>query len=210
MDMLEQRKNPYSPTIKLLLIFLLVDMIAIFCAWLWANDIFLETRFFRLDRDRGFSEIIQYVKTGFVLSILLTAYRATQERVLHAWLILFWVMLVDDAVGLHEELGELFVQWLPIPPVMGIEPSAICEILAFGLMEGTALLYVLYQTLIAKREWQRFSSVFLVVFSPLILSGIVLDAIGAGYFESLGEIISMSLILGFVHFRLREYRRDAK
>jgi len=72
-------------------------------------------------------------------------------------------------------------------------------------MEGLALLYVMYSTLLAPVDWRRFSIVFLVVFSPLILSGIVLDATGFVLLESLGEILSMSLILGFTHIRLKEY-----
>lgn len=193
------------PTTKLILIFCLVDLLAIFCAWLWANDIFLETRFFRLDRDRGFSEILQYIKTGFVITLLLAGFRDVREEVLRAWLILFWVILLDDMAGLHEALGEFFVEAFAIPSLFGIDPQAIAEIAAFALMEGTALLYVLYCTLKAQVEWQRFSIIFLIVFSPLILSGVVLDATGVRHIESLGEILSMSLILGFAHIRLKAY-----
>ena len=192
-------------TTKLLVIFLIFDLLAILCAWLWSNDIFFESRFFRLDRDRGFSENLQYIKTGIVLVLLTRAFKQLLQPVLKAWLILFWVILVDDVVGVHEEIGELLANTGYIPEMFGIGAQSIAEIVAFAAMEGVALLYVLYTTLKAPPDWQRFSIVFLLVFSPLILSGIVLDATGFVFLESLGEISSMSLILGFVHIRLKNY-----
>lgn len=194
-----------APTFKIIAIFTIIDVIAVFCAWLWANDIFLESRFFRLDRDRGFSEILQYVKTGIIITLLLNAFRSTRQEVIRAWLILFAVIFIDDAAGLHEELGEWLANTFPIPEVLGISPKAIAEITAFGLMEGLALLYVFIQTIIAKSEWRSVSIYLFIVLMPLIFSGVVLDAVGVRLLESIGEIISMSLLLAFVHARFKRY-----
>jgi len=116
-------------TTKLLIIFLVFDLLAIFCSWLWVNDIFLESRFFRLDRDRGFSEILQYIKTGIVLVLLTRAFKCTAQQVLKAWLVLFWVILIDDLVGVHEEIGELLANTGLIPEVFyGRTGFALCHV----------------------------------------------------------------------------------
>jgi predicted membrane channel-forming protein YqfA (hemolysin III family) len=115
--------------------------------------------------------------------------------------------MADDLIGLHEALGEWFVTVLPIPSIVGIEPQAIAEIIAFGLMEGTALAYVFLCTLVAEPKWRKFSIVLFIVLTPLILSGIVLDAVGVRHLESIGEILSMSALLAYVHVQLKQYAR---
>ena len=211
MNVLQKSRGSWlaMPTVQLIVLFCLFDAIAGVCAWLWVNDIFLETRFFRLDRDRGFSEIIQYAKLAIVITLVWRAFRDTRQEVLRAWAILFWVMLFDDMAGLHEELGQWFLEVLPVPDIGGVEPHAITEILAFGLLEGTALAYVGLRFLFAPALWQKFSLLLLALFVPLILSGIVLDAAGVKYLESIGEILSMTAMLWFVHARLYQYTSSA-
>ena len=59
------------------------------------------------------------------------------------------LMLADDSIGIHEELGGLLMRWIPIPSPDGLRAKDLAEAVAFAAVEGTALLVVGLVTLVA-------------------------------------------------------------
>ncbi|MDA0577822.1 MAG: hypothetical protein O3B24_06960 [Verrucomicrobia bacterium] len=188
---------------QIILIVTLFDLIAVFFQWLLTCDI-LHARFFRLGRDRGFAEICQYLKMLLVIAMLVRWRKLRPARVLSAWILLFTVVLIDDSVGIHEEVGEWIEKTGFIPAVADIRTKDIAEMVSVALLEGLAMLYVIWNFIKAPPDLKRFSLLLLLAISPMIFSGGVLDLIGRPIIEDLGEMASATVLLWFMH---RQYRK---
>lgn len=128
-------------TVVLLSVFTLADIVAGLLNGLYLKGV-LSSRFFRLARDRGFAELIQYGKFGLIILMLIAWNRVRASRLITAWVILFAVMLADDASGLHEAIGGGLMRIVEFPSFEGVRMKDIAEAMAFALMEGTACVYV--------------------------------------------------------------------
>ncbi len=191
-------------TIVLLAIFILLDLFAILLYWLYTQDI-LESRFFRLARDRGFSEIIQYFKFGLIIQMLVRWNRIRQSKLIVAWVILFVIMLIDDSLGVHEAVSELLMSFINFPAIEGYRTKDIVEAGAFAVFEGTACLYVVYCFFKAPKDLRIHAILLALAMVPLFFCGLVLDIADFPMMEQIGEIASMSLLLGFVHWHYRTH-----
>lgn len=189
-------------TVSLVGGFTLVDLLAIFLHWLNEHGI-LDSRFFRLARDRGFSEIIQYAKFGVILLLLVVWKKARPSKLISAWVLLFTVMLLDDAIGIHEAVSGWILSVVDIPTPAGIRAKDVAEGLVFAALEGGTCLYVAYRYLQAPAELRSYSRWLVVAMAPLVLCGLILDIVPVGDAEQLGEMASMSALLAFVHWRHR-------
>ncbi len=189
------------PTWLIVVWFCFFDAIATVAAWLFANDILLESRFFRLGRDRGFIEVIEYLKFFVIIYCFRHAYRDRPAAILRAWEILFWVMLVDNVVGLHEELGGwLAIRLEGMPSWVFPSIQDMSEVIVLALMEGIALLYVLYCIPKSLEPFKRLS-----VYLVMLVAAMALISIGSESLHSVleepSEIIGMTIITAFVHAR---------
>ena len=122
--------------------FVLADALAWLLYGFYTQDI-LTSRFFHIARDRGFGEIVQYPKFGVMIAVLVRARRQWPSRLVNAWLILFTVMLLDDAIGIHEAIGG----WLlPEPSAhwRGLRLKDLAEAAAIAALEGGTFLYMAY------------------------------------------------------------------
>lgn len=190
-------------TVILLAIFILLDLFAILLYWFYTQGV-LESRFWRLARDRGFSEIIQYLKFGLIILMLVRWNRIRPSKLIVAWVILFVVMLIDDSLGVHEAVSELLMAVINFPEIEGYRTKDIVEAGAFAAFEGTACLYVAFCFLNkAPKDLRIYSILLALAMVPLIFSGLVLDIAHIPMMEQMGEIASMSLLLGFVHWHYR-------
>lgn len=190
-------------TLQLIIIFVVLDAIAVFCAWLFTIDV-LDSRFFKLGRDRGLIEIIEYGKFALIIYMLLYAWRETAEPVMRAWMILFSIMLADNLIGIHEEVGELIVNTMTLPDVGLKRPKDLAEIIVLAALEGTALLYVGLCYLRSGPAGKRFSHSLMLIVGLFIFFALIMDAVGPQLLEEPGELFGMTLIMGWLHNRYRQ------
>ena len=191
------------PTLQLVVIFVVLDVIALLCASLFTIDA-LDSRFFKLGRDRGLGEFFEYGKFALIIYMLLEFYRANGDRVFRAWMILFSVMLADNFIGIHEEVGELIASYFELPDVGFNRPKDLAEILVFAVLEGTAALYVVYCYLHSESAGRYFSQRLCMVFGIFVFCALILDAAGPRLLEEGGEMVGMTLILGWLHNYFRQ------
>jgi hypothetical protein len=168
------------------------------------------SRFFRLARDRGFAEIIQYVKLGVIISLLVTWHKARPARVLKAWIILFTILLLDDSLGIHEWLGGLIVADTGERGPFGVRMKDLAEIVPLIALEGSALLYVGLQFLRADPLMRRVSLGIGLALGPYIASSLLLDLVPMPLAEQLGEMFCMSILLVVVHTLFRAHGPSAR
>lgn len=172
------------------------------CAGLvhWLNEEgVLSGRFFRLSRDRGFGEIIQYAKLGLILWLLVTWNRARPARLLRAWIILFAILLVDDSLGIHEWVGGWIVTDPSLRGPFGVRAKDLAEVVPLIVLEGSALGYVFLQYLRAEPALRRASTWIGLALVPYIASSLLLDLAPWPLAEQVGEMACMTVLLLVVH-----------
>ena len=186
--------------------FVLADALAWLLYGFYTQDI-LTSRFFHIARDRGFGEIVQYPKFGVMIAVLVRARRQWPSRLVNAWLILFTVMLLDDAIGIHKAIGG----WLlPEPSAhwRGLRLKDLAEAAAIAALEGGTFLYMAYCHFREPPAKRVFSWWFIAGLVPVIFSGLGLDIVRVPMLEAAGEMIAMTILLAVVLWRYR-VRRDA-
>jgi hypothetical protein len=193
---------PTWSTSRLILTFVLLDVLAYGLYMLFLHDV-LHSRFFHLSRDRGFCELVQYVKYGLVIAMLVEWNRRRPSKLLGAWVALFTILLLDDAIGLHEIIGKLLARVAGVDTLWGREAKDVFEIAGFFLLEGVAGILVFAHWLTAPRDLRRHSVALALVMTPLVFSGLVLDALPWHQAEKIGQMIGASLVLAFVHIHHR-------
>jgi len=172
------------------------------CAGLlhWLNEEgVLSSRFFRLARDRGFGEIIQYAKFGLILWMLVTWHRARPARLLKAWIIFFTILLLDDSLGIHEWVGGWIVTDPSLRGLFGVRAKDLAEVVPLIVLEGSALGYVFLQYLKADPVLRRVSRWIALALVPYIASSLLLDLAPWPLAEQVGEMASMTVLLLVVH-----------
>jgi hypothetical protein len=198
MNVISMRRLLALPTWQLLLLFSLLDLLAVFLYGLYTRGI-LESSFFHLARERGLGETIQYVKQLFVITMLFKWYKVRPARVLSGWIALFILIVVDDSVGIHEEVGKWIEQVWPFPAVEGLRTKDLAEVVSIIAFEGLTLLYVFWRFIQAPRDLRKVSICLFLALCPLILCSLLLDLLAPPLVEDLGEMISVSILLGCVH-----------
>lgn len=82
--------------------------------------------------DRSYLEIFGYLKTASIIA-LLVAIPAKKERFLYLiFAVLFMFALLDDALMVHEVLGERVANLLALPSLIGLRPIDLGELLVWA------------------------------------------------------------------------------
>jgi hypothetical protein len=191
-------------SLKVILLFSLLDAIA--CLFYWAYlEKNLESRFFNLARDRGFGEIVQYLKLGLLIYCVHKMYQKSRQGLLFSLVILFSVLLLDDAAGIHEFIGGLIINVFTLPSeVFGLRTKDLAEMVGILFLEGGCSLFVLKNYSSTAATEKRFFHGLLLATVPLALFGTVFDLLPFSNLEQVGEMLAMSVLLFYVHrsFRL--------
>jgi len=196
-----------APTGVLLFVFTLFDLLAGLMHWFLSQGI-LHSRFFRLPRDRGLAESLQYLKLGAVIYMLVAWRRTRPSKLITAWIILFAIMLFDDAIGVHEFVAKLLLPLVPdFSTPGGMRIKDLLEEGSIAVIEGAACLYVAFRYLQAPPDLRAYSKRLCVALIPLVVFGLLFDLPYLPLTEQIGEMAGMSVLLGFVHIHYR--RRTA-
>jgi len=95
-----------------------------------------------LNADNGYSEAFQYGKECCIALALLAAGWRRREGLLGAWALLFFYLLYDDALSLHERVGAVLAGQWNYAPAFGLRPQDFGE-LTVSLAIGAAFLSLL-------------------------------------------------------------------
>ena len=194
------------------LIFLLsVDMFFILghvlIALLWN----FEPRQFMVDTDRGYPEIYQYGKFGFIIVLSIIMVLKRKEFGYLAWFVLFLFLMLDDAFQFHESAGAYLADTLNLKPILGLRSRDWGELVYAGI-GGLLFFGLLFIGLM------RGSKIFrgecydiLILFSVFLFFGIGVDMLHQwvvdiymvsavfALIEDGGEMIGLSLIAWYFY-----------
>ncbi len=169
---------------------------------------FLTDARFSIEQESGYSEIFEYIKTSVTVFILVQMYLLQRKLGFLSWALIFTVVLIDNAFGLHEHLGGLATSGLKIEQVFGLNLQDAGELLTWAFT-GLVLL-VLLATAYRDRALTSFSNTLMAFVGLLALFAVGVDVVHSlysqqvtfffGFIEDGGELLTLSLITTYVYF----------
>lgn len=196
---------------RILVLCLLADLIFIA---LHSSHIFIgipRGNIFSTSTEQGYAEIFQYIKEFWI--VILMAERSLwhgpltsiTRRLNMAWGLLFFYVLIDDSLQVHETLGTWVAKTIGLARWVGDQFQDVGE-LCVSLMAGMVLFGLI--TIIhlqSNRIDRRISNNLGRLFAGLAFFGLAIDSVYSlfplpiwGIIEDGGEMIMMSFMLNYI------------
>ncbi len=119
---------------RLITFLLVVDGLFILAHLLHTQTRFMTPAGFGLGQERGYAELWQYLQFAGVIGLLVLLIIRQRVPLYFHWLLLFLYLLLDDALGLHETVGQWLAVVLELGEGWGLRPRDWGELLVFALM----------------------------------------------------------------------------
>jgi hypothetical protein len=170
---------------------------------------------FSLATDAGYPELFQYIKEYWIAIALFSVCWRTREGIYGTWALLFTYLLCDDALQIHEKVGEAVARRWNYSPGVGLTLGE----LSISVVVGSAFLVLItYFYLRCSHSARNVSKDLALLLGLLVFFGVFVDMVsivigdlrglpvrGVITIEDGGEMITMSMIAGYV-VRLLERR----
>lgn len=160
--------------------------------------------------DGGYAEIYQYIKELWIVALLVFVARRRSNLLFLCWSFLFLYLLLDDSLGIHENLGAFIASWTGIQGGFGLRPEDFGELgisLFFGALIIASISLMHY---LSEPVDRQISSLLFGLFALLVFFGVFLDMVdiivynsaGISIFDTIedaGEMLVMSLTVWFTY-----------
>jgi len=166
--------------------------------------------YYSIEEDKGYAELFQYIKEYWIA--LLLSFLAVQKRsfLYLGWSLLFFYVLLDDAVQIHEKLGIVISSQLGLVDKFHLRAVDFGEILVSVLVGLFFLIFLTFAYRFGDSTSRKSSKSLMMMLFALALFGIIADMahmilVSSSFFEPLlglvedgGEMLVMSVIAWFV------------
>lgn len=169
----------------------------------------LDIQFFSLTEDQSLPEIYQYLKFLSIIILLALLSKKEQETSYFAWVTLFVYLLLDDAIQIHETLGEDLSMTMQFEPYLGLRPQDFGELLTTLIFASVIMVAIAIAYATSSTTFRYFSKNLLFLLSLLVFFGVVVDMLAIminigskvdfllTMIEDSGEMLVASLMLGY-------------
>lgn len=198
---------------RLLYLLLATDLVFIFIHLLYSYGGFISNSAFSLAQERGYAEIFQYIKEYWIV-LLLGVLAVKQRSVLYiSWSLLFFYLLLDDSLSIHETLGEIASIRLGFQPMFNLQAKDFGEVLVSVCVGSFFLLVLAISYRFANRTPRETSRYLIIMLFFLAAFGIAVDVLHSmlrfssllepllAMLEDAGEMVVMSVIVWVVFKR---------
>lgn len=134
----------FAALVSIDVMFILIELMRRLANYFNENLYFFSSEMFNISKDMGYPEIYTYFKTILVVIILCHTCFRFRDSIYGAWAFVYSVVLLDDALQLHERFGDILQLKFGLPSLLGLEGDDIGEIMvwaALGLPVAGALYY---------------------------------------------------------------------
>lgn len=150
---------------------------------------------FHITQDWGFGEMFTYGKWLALVVLCLLSWREGRSALFLGFAFCFLVMLVDDAMQVHERMGWVLEDWLELVPAVGLRAKDFGELLTWaGLGAVVAAVLALGFAKAPARD-RRAGLLFLAVVGALVICGAVFDMAGMAFDRALPPFGGKDLLL---------------
>ena len=170
----------------------------------------LKSALYSLGSDSSYSEMFQYLKWLWIIILLAYVSRSRRSFGYLAWLLLFVYFLCDDALSIHEKVGEHIAGYLTLTPPFGLGLQDLGELLVSAVAGMVLFSFVTWAYLQGSQVFRKVSQDLLLLILALVFFGVFVDmvhaAIHSGWradfvlvvIEDGGEMLVASVILWYV------------
>lgn len=208
---------------KLFYLYLLLatDLAFIIFHIVYTYSDFISSVLFSIDQERGYAEMFQYIKEYWI-AILLLILAFNQRAVLYVgWSLLFFYLLLDDSLEIHERLGARISDSLGFTSVFNLRAVDFGEIIVSGSVALFFLVFIGIAYRFSDRISRSTSRYLIGLLFALAVCGIVFDMLHIVFKYSIlepifviledgGEMIVMSVITWFVFLRFEQLSSNLK
>ena len=194
---------------RLLYLFLALDITFIALHIIYTYTGLISNSSFSIEQDRGYAEIFQYFKEYW--SVLLLSMLALRKRsfLYLMWSLLFFYLLLDDSLQIHEKLGGFISYKLNFSSWLNLRPQDFGELTVSILVSLFFLIFISTTYYFSDRFSRKISKYLIMALFALALFGIVVDMVHIavkspslntllGLIEDGGEQVVMSAIVCFI------------
>src|SRR5690606_13874306 len=192
----------------LLRLFLSADLAFIVLHILYKTYI-LNSSYFSLKRDLGYSEFFQYTKFLWIIIMLIYIIRKTRVWEYLSWLAVFTYFLADDAFQLHENIGRSIAGNLDFVAPFNLRLQDIGELTVLAVAGMILLVMLTWAYWRGTQAFRNVSKDLLILVGIMTFFGVFIDAaeIGVdlglfiketlGLIDDGGEMIVVSVMLWY-------------
>lgn len=196
---------------RILCLFLATDLGFIGLHLIHLYSGFAENPSFSIETDRGYAEIFQYLKEYWIALVLGFLALRKHSATYLGWSLLFFYILLDDSLQIHENLGYGLSRKLSFLPNFNLRPEDFGELIISGCVGLFFLIFIGTAYRFSDRLSRKISRYLIRMLLALALCGIVFDIMHVALnfrilrtiialLEDGGELIVMSVIASFVFF----------
>lgn len=166
--------------------------------------------------DRSIPEIFNYLKLIVVIVLLERLFERHRQWIYAALGIAFAIILLDDALQIHETCGEYFVELFDIPYMWGMRDHDIGELITWAIIGHLVVPIVLVAFIKSSREHRANGMALMVPVAGLLFAAVFVDQLylsnrnrfpGAGIVidsvEDGGEMLAITLLCALVAVLVR-------
>lgn len=152
-------------------------------------------RQFYISTDRGIPEIFTYLKILLILTYLARLYGLSRDPIYLSWATIFMLVLADDALRLHEQIGDLVAEASAIRTTAGLRADQAGELVAFAAVGGIALCILFLGFRRSRLPHQSIGVLMCLSLLLLAFFGVFVDALHS---LAEGAVRHTSLLLGTI------------
>ncbi len=208
----------YSKTNKLLFALTGIDVLFIGLHALLIYLVFIRIDFdwsirpFLVNNDDGWPEFFQYIKFFIGIVLLIYLLIKTKQLGFMSWILLFLLMLLDDALKFHEQFGEWVVNKFNYQPALGLRAQDLGELTYMAIFGFLFLFFLIAEFIYGNRKYRKVNLDFALIFALLVVFGIGVDMLHSfidynrytnlilTLTEDGGEMIVLSLFIWYIAF----------
>ena len=193
-------------TQKLVLLFLSMDVVFILLHIAFKSN-FINVPLISIERDRGYPEVYQYMKEIWACMLLMILATRRPRLLYISWAVLFFYLLLDDSMQIHEDVGNAISQYLNFQPMLGLRAKDFGEIIVSAISGSIIFGFIGFASLKSdaterKRSMHLFILILLLAFFGIFVDMVHIASPGGddiwALVEDGGEMIIMSLLLGYI------------
>ncbi len=192
-----------------LLLLLAVDLAFVFLHFLLLEGV-IDNTLFSLERDRGYPEFYQYIKTLSIAILLLSVLTKTKVIGYGVWSLLFVYLLLDDALSMHESYGRYVATTMALAPAIGLRAQDFGELAVSVIAAALFLSPLAWLYMRESHAFKEVSKHLLLLLVGLAFFGIFVDMLHVaikmgwkvrfllGVVEDGGEMVMISIMAWYV------------
>ncbi len=164
-------------------------------------------RHLSIEMDRGHPEVFQYIKEIWICMLLLIA-STKQTRLLYfSWAVLFFYLLIDDSMQVHENGGRILSGYFEFKPMLHLRATDFGELIVSCFFGSGILALIAFSYFKSEPTEKRISVHIFALTMFLAVFGVLVDMLHIaipwgtnifGVIEDGGEMLIMSALVVYV------------